>query len=170
MLIGGQIGSGKTAVATSLAETCDALYIPVRAALQEILGGRDWDRPRLQKEGAELDRRTNGRWVLEYLSRFEDKRIVVDAARTRRQVEPILEAGIGSRLVYLAASEYTRRNRYALAQATDMVKRSTPFDRAMNHPTEIEATALRAMADIVIETDDFTVTEVVQELRVSLSW
>ena len=47
------------------------------------------------------------------------------------KTEPILEAITTARLVYLEATEVTRRQRYAHGQVLDVVKRSTTFDDAM---------------------------------------
>ena len=172
VLVGGEIASGKSALALGLGGVGSATVVRVRAALQEILGGTEWDRRRLQVEGADLDRRTNGRWLLEYLGSELERadRLVVDAARTRRQVEPILEHCVGARLVYLSASEATRRHRFALARAEDSVKRSMSFDDAMAHSTEAEARRLAAMANLVLETDALSVEEVVTEAARFLGW
>jgi len=172
LLLAGQIASGKTALATALTEQTACGVIRVREALQEVLGGAEWDRQRLQREGAALDQRSGGRWLLEYLQ----DRVraggcwVVDAGRTRRQVEPILEALTGSRLVYLRAHESTRRRRYASAQSIDAVKRSVSFDEAMNHPTEQEAATLAAMAHLVVDADDLSPAELGTEVRNWIGW
>ncbi|HZN13646.1 MAG TPA: hypothetical protein VFB78_05215 [Acidimicrobiales bacterium] len=172
VLIAGQIASGKTRLGAELARDGGAQLIVVRSAIQAIMGGAGWDRRRLQVEGAALDRRTNGRWLLEYVETSWEAsgRLVVDAARTRRQVEPILDRHVGARLVFLEASEVTRRRRYAQAQAEDAVKRALSFDDAMAHVTESDALALAAMAHFVIETDDLDSTEVADEAVAFLGW
>lgn len=173
LLIAGQIGSGKTAAASGVAEAAEATPVLVRDALKAVLGGDDeWDRARLQMEGAALDQRTNGRWLVDYLlERSEsDPRMVVDAIRTRRQVEPILDDLVDCRLAYLSCSESTRRVRYSLGQVSDPVKRGVPFDSAMAHETEVEAATLRSMAHVVIETDDLSVDEVVGILLEAVGW
>jgi predicted kinase len=162
ILVGGEIAAGKTTLAHHLGTTTGTRVIRVRDAMQEILGGTGWDRRRLQAEGLGLDRRTNGRWLLDYLTELAEleQRIVVDAARTRRQVEPILESLDSSSLVYLTASESVRRARFTQAQAVDPVKYSMPFDEAMAHVTEREVRDLVAMAHLVVDTDDLTASEV----------
>lgn len=172
VLIGGQIASGKTVTAHGLADRGRGRVLPVRTALQEILGGADWDRRRLQEEGAALDQRTSGQWLLDYLMAILDPggRVIVDAARTRIQVEPILEAISDAQLIFLAAAESTRRRRYGQAAATDAVKRSTSFDQAMTHETEIEAVTIRSMAHLQIETDDLTIEQVVDEACKFIRW
>ena len=86
------------------------------------------------------------------------------------KTEPILEAITTARLVYLEATEVTRRQRYAHGQVLDVVKRSTTFDDAMRHATESEASSLRSMASLVVETDGLTVAAVVQVVRHELDW
>lgn len=171
LVIGGEIAAGKTSLATGLSEA-DCNLVRVRDALQSILGGAGWDRRRLQVEGADLDRRTAGRWLLDYLADVTANggRWVVDAGRTRRQVEPILEHLPGSRLVFLRAHESIRRERYRSGQAEDPVKRSVSFDDAMAHPTEREAPTLAAMAHLVLDTDDLDRASVLRVVREWMGW
>ncbi|HWJ97797.1 MAG TPA: hypothetical protein VNQ33_06525 [Acidimicrobiales bacterium] len=172
ILVGGEIAAGKTTLATAVASASGARVVRVREAMQEILGGIGWDRRRLQAEGVSLDRRTNGRWLLDYLEELSEseKRLIVDAARTRRQVEPILESLSGARLVYLTASESVRRDRFTEAQNTDPVKYSMPFDEAMAHVTEREVRDLIAMAHLAHDTDDQTADEVSDAILTWSGW
>jgi predicted kinase len=172
LLIGGQIASGKTALANSLVDSAPCELIRVRQALQQVLGGAKWDRQRLQREGAALDARTRGRWLLAYLREQTELggRWVVDAVRTRRQVEPVLDNLTGSKLVYLRAHESTRRQRYTRGQATDPVKRSVSFDEAMRHSTEQGVHVLAEMAHLVIDTDDLTLEEMCGSVRRWTGW
>ena len=172
VLLAGQIGSGKTTVAVDLSEAGGARLVRVRVALQESLGGDDVDRAELQRRGAELDRRSGGRWLLEYLQRGleADQRVVLDAARTRIQTEPLLEQIRATVLVYLDATTETRKRRYALGQRTDPVKRSISFAEAMRHPTEVEAITLRAMAHHVVDTNELTVADVVEHISGLIGW
>ena len=172
LLIGGQIGSGKTAVANELARLESVQLIRVRNALADILGGTEWDREKLQREGAALDQRSMGTWLCRYLQEHCEghARCVVDSARTRRQVEPVLNEIIGARLVFLAAAEPTRRQRFRWSSAVDPVKRSMPFDAAMQHATEREAATISAMAHLVIESDELELDEVVQTIADWMGW
>ena len=172
LVIGGQIAAGKSVLASGLAEVAGCKPIRVRQALQEVLGGAGWDRRRLQVEGASLDERTSGRWLLDYLRERTERggRWVIDAGRTRRQVEPVLGGVVGSQLVYLRAHESIRRERYAMGQQFDLVKRSVSFEEAMTHRTEEEAPALAAMAHLVVDTDGLSVTEVCDVVRRWMRW
>lgn len=142
----------------------------VREALSKVLAISVNDRNRLQQEGAALDRRTNGRWLAEFLLETQDvqQELVVDSVRTERQTIPILERVPGAFLAYLEASSETRRRRFDESAAADPVKRSMAFAEAMSHPTEQEVTRLRGHANIIIETDDLTADAVVAEIQLAL--
>jgi len=173
VLMGGQIGSGKSAIAERVATvTADCGLLRVRVVLADVLGISASDRQSLQVNGRALDRRTGGRWLLHYIEEHCEiiHHWVVDAARTPRQVEPILERRLGSRLVYLAASEETRRRRFALGATSDPVKRSMPFDQAMRHETEAEAQTIASMAHLVVETDDLGIDEIVETIVDWCGW
>lgn len=167
MLLAGAIGAGKTTVAQLSIARWNWSLIAVRQALSDVLAVNPTDRATLQERGAELDRRTNGRWLVEYIEfRIEESRgLVVDSLRTQRQTVPILERISGSLLVYLDARPETRRARFESSRLADPVKRSLDFSEATRHPTELEVASLRPMADLVIETDGLTADEVVAEIE-----
>jgi hypothetical protein len=166
LLIAGAIATGKTAAADGLALRLDAELMRVRNALHDVLGIDVRDRQALQRRGADLDTRTSGRWLRDYIGERHDtsRDLVVDALRTRRQTLPILEALVDSRLVFLEAHEETRRARYAQAAASDPLKASVDFETAMHHPTETEVHNLRPLSHVVVATDDLTVVGVVDEV------
>lgn len=166
------MGSGKSAVTSGLCKLPRVQAVRVREALAEILGGSDWDRMKLQVEGAALDLRTDGTWLCQYLREKCDSgsRWVVDSARTRRQVAPVLTEISGARLVFLAASEATRRQRFKWSAAADPVKQSMPFDAAMSHDTEGEAATISAMAHLLVDTEDLSLDDVVETVASWLGW
>jgi cytidylate kinase len=164
VLMAGPIAVGKSTAARRFAEDVGGEVVSVRRALVDVLGLTPAaDRATLQREGADLDQRTRGKWLVDYLVERVDTGtgpIVVDSLRTVRQTEPILLYAPRSVLVYLDAHTTTRRLRYAAAAASDPVKRSVPFDDAMNHPTEQRVGDLRALAHLVVDTDDLAADEV----------
>ena len=166
IVVAGQIASGKTTLAAGLSNRAAYEHLRVRQVLRELLGGSDWDRDRLQREGASLDVRTSGRWLMEYvIERMErSPLLILDSGRTRRQVEPILEGLSNVALVYLDASEGARRARYAKAAGIDPLKRGVSFGAAMAHETEREAKDLRAMSHLVVDTDGLDATLVLDEV------
>lgn len=169
MLLSGGIGVGKTTIALALSEHLHWQFVSVRHALTEVLALDANRRTELQRRGAELDRATNGRWLVEYLTeRLETTRVVVDSVRTVRQTVPILDRVSDSRLVFLDARVATRRKRFEISARTDPVKRSLPFSDAVRHPTEDEVTRLRSLAHVMIESDGMTEAEVVANIVSSL--
>lgn len=171
VVLAGQIGSGKSTVAEYLADNFGCQLIRVRELLAELIGGAEIGRSELQLRGHQLDRQSRGRWLLESISARTDcgGRWVLDAGRTRLQVEPILKS-LPSTLVYLDASLTTRRIRYSRGQGNDPVKRLTSFDEAMDHPTETEACTLKAMAMLVIETDGLDAPVVADTVAQAMKW
>jgi len=170
VLLAGEIAVGKSSVGTALGERIGGSTVRVREALAEVVGVKSPDRATLQKRGAELDQRTKGRWLIEYIERrlSASTPLVVDSLRTRRQTVPILEQVNGSRLVYLHADWRIRHERFNASRESDTVKHSMGFDEAMRHPTEVEVRRLRPLAHVVIETDGLTVDQVVAEVIVAL--
>jgi hypothetical protein len=166
LLISGAIATGKTAAAAEISRLQPAQLIKVRDVLGGLLGLEPRDRLTLQRRGAALDRRTAGRWLRDYIEehRQPGMSIVIDALRTELQTLPILESIIDSRLVFLEAHETTRRARYAQAASSDPVKSSVDFDTAMHHVTETEVRRLRAMAHVVVETDELDPSGVAGEV------
>lgn len=166
ILVSGAIATGKTAAVTAIAERLNAEIVRVREALHQVLGIEARDRQVLQQRGADLDKRTNGRWLRDYVIEHHDlnRDLVIDALRTRSQTLTILETLVDSRLVFFDAHEETRRARYAAAAAVDPVKASIDFDTAMHHPTESEVQNLRPLAQVIVATDDLTVDEVAAEV------
>jgi cytidylate kinase len=171
VLISGGIASGKTTVAQGLASTLDARLVRVRQALLDVLGLEKADRRTLQEEGSALDKRTNGRWLLDYLlqhSEFHD-RMVVDSLRTQRQAIPVLEGVHSANLVFLDVTRSVREKRFASAAVTDPVKASMGLAQALRHDTEIQVEELRPLAALVIESDDLSAEQTVDEIISSLN-
>jgi cytidylate kinase len=170
ILIAGAIGSGKTTVAAALALALGGETVRVRNALADVLGVSNSDRIVLQESGADLDRRTNGRWLVEYIERRLEfaPLIVVDSMRTRLQTVPVLESFPSAFLAYLDARPETRRQRFELAKQTDLVKRSLAWTDAMRHPTEAAVAELRPLAHLRIETDGLESDRVVSEIIAAL--
>jgi adenylosuccinate synthase len=163
LLLAGPIGVGKSSVARQLASKHLGQIVSARALLVGMAGA-DEDRFSLQSAGQRLDRRTNGRWLLEALGPHAEDRerlTVVDAVRTLRQTEPVLREVTDARLVYLDADQGTRLDRFALAARHDAVKRGTDFARSNAHETERNIRRLKPLAHLVIDTDSLTCDETV---------
>jgi RNase adaptor protein for sRNA GlmZ degradation len=151
VLMSGQIAAGKTTVARLIAERRYGKLLRVRDALASMLDIDPADREILQREGAALDARTQGRWLVERVLEDLDRTpfVVVDAMRTERQTLPLLNLVPNVDLIYLEAHPATRRDRYALSARTDPAKRRIPFEQAMAHGTELDVQRLRHWAAII---------------------
>jgi len=165
--LSGAMGAGKSTVATLLAQRLNAHKVTVRTALLEVLGLHEPDRATLQREGASLDERTGGTWLLQHLEDLEavgHQAIVVDSFRTRRQTLPVLTRFPRAHLIHLHADEATRRRRYQQAAAVDHLKAGSPFDVVSAHPVETEVEHLAQDACLVIDTGAMTPQDVVDTI------
>jgi cytidylate kinase len=166
VLLAGQIGVGKTTVASGLAETLNCPVVRVRSALALALGIPSNDRLGLQKEGAELDRRTNGAWLAQFVEELDlqNDYVVIDSLRTQKQTTPFLER-LGGTLVYLDAPLEIRKKRFLGASTSgDLVKSSTSFDESMRHPTELGVVDLRRPAELLIDSGEMSVFDTVSAI------
>jgi len=136
----------------------------MRDALTHATGADSADRVEMQKRAAALDLETGGQWVVDYLAGLpKGERAIVDAVRTLREARALMDS-FDSSLVYLDASEATRRRRYEEGRATDQMKAALPFDAAMAHPIEIEALRVRDVATVIIDTNSLDVDEVAEQI------
>jgi len=161
VLLSGEIAVGKTTIAADLATELGGIHLRVRQALAQIVGVPLDDREALQREGAELDARTRGRWLRNFVEETiaPCEAAVIDSLRTRRQTIPLLGLP-DSHLIHLTADLETRRRRYREAAGTDALKARVPFERATAHETERLADALRDLAELVVPTEGLSVREV----------
>lgn len=165
VLVAGPIAAGKTTYSLALASQLGATRLSVRQALLDALGAAELTRAELQRQGADLDQRTNGRWLLHLIHEQQDTapNLVIDSLRTRRQTLPLLADLQSSVLIYLDAHDGTRRKRYEQAAFSDPVKATVTYTDAINHPTERQVTRLKPLAHLILETDDLTPAETVRE-------
>ena len=169
ILLAGGIASGKSSLASALAERLGAEVVSVRRALIDIVGSPT-DRVSLQREGAALDARTNGEWLADYLETrcTSGTHLIVDSVRTLKQTLPILSRFDSAVLIYLDASESTRFERFESAKSKDPLKRTVSLEDAMLHPTEVGVRALRPFAALVLATDDRDVESVAADVIATL--
>lgn len=165
ILLSGAIGSGKSTIARLLAQHLDAQLIEVRTALAKTTETSASDRGSLQIRGAELEARTQGRWLADYIaSHTEREIIVVDAVRTVRQVAAIQSRFEEVFIAFLDASIRTRRARFEAGRRVDPVKLSSSFDEAMSHPTEVGVAAVKPIADLVLDTETLDAQATVERI------
>jgi adenylosuccinate synthase len=153
VLLSGPLCAGKTSLALSLHERDRAKVISVRQILVES-GARPDDRRDLQRVGQELEQATAGAWlvtrVMNALSGKHENLVVVDAVRTKRQVDALRKATHDSILVHITASTRARTRRFNRRRAGGVSDAGSLILASM-HPTEVNADRLAAIADYVID-------------------
>jgi adenylosuccinate synthase len=166
VVLSGQINSGKTTLARLLSRRYGMAILSTKSTLERRLAHvREYDRKRLQAEGARLDVQTGGSWVVQELHRLlrsaaTTREVVVDSARIRGQVDSV-RAAFGARVVHIhltaPASVLEERHARKRRAKTDM---SVSYARAKDDPTERQVESLAKFADAVIDTDRCTVDDV----------
>ena len=156
---------GKSAAALRAAEQTGAVVISVREILTNVLSLDPSDRIAMQQRGAELDNRTNGGWLVSALQEMIEghQDAMVDSIRTRAQAAAMARLP-DSRLIFLEASEATRRARYRSAASSDPMKARASFRAANRHPVERSIDELRVGADLVISTDHLSIEAVAAKI------
>src|SRR5713226_7626623 len=160
ILLTGAISSGKTTLAEGLNRKFGAGHFRTAELIaQRLRLPRDQQaRKVLQDEGEALDRRTDGTWVVEALSPrltelAESDVVVVDALRTRQQIESFRRA-FGRRVVHvhLEAPLSVLSSRYGKRRAKDPALELPSYAAARASRTERRIGELAKDADIVIDT------------------
>lgn len=146
--------------------------VKTKAILEKELPKRKrLDRLALQAEGDRLDKKTEGRWVLEALAKLvqsqpQDAQIIVDSVRITKQIEAIRNAyGRIVTHIHLTAPTPALKRRYLRAHGRGSSGPHYSFEQARNNPTERRVDALRKTADVVIDTKRSTKDDVL--IRVS---
>jgi adenylosuccinate synthase len=170
LALSGEICTGKTTLSNRLQEfygfkPCKTKE-GIRIQSRKILKRSDPDRKDLQSVGEKLDKKTNGRWVLDffqeqYSSTFEqDDYFVIDSIRIIDQIKYLREAY--SYIVFhvhLEADPNSLRDRYLSRyglQGEDLQNIRNKYLEYKMDPTEMQVTHLREDADLVINTDKCT--------------
>ena len=158
VVVSGPVAGGKSHLARALADRFDGFRLSTREILLRELGDDEPTRPTLQRVGAELDNRTDGRWVADGLSTavFEASQplVIIDAVRTADQIEALRRAfGREVRHVHVTASAETCAERYESRRAASEVAETGTYADVMSDPTEANVDSLAPMADIAIDTD-----------------
>ena len=158
VVVSGRVASGKSLLARSLATQFGGIRLSTRELLlPNLCDNEEATRPTLQRIGAELDERTDGRWVADRLStsvyKAPEPLVVIDAARTANQVEGLREAfGRQVRHVHVTATAETCEKRFEERRSNSEVAETGTYADVMSDPTEANVDTLAAMADIAIDT------------------
>lgn len=158
VVVSGPVAGGKSHLARALADRFDRVRLSTREILLRELGDDEPTRPILQRVGAELDNRTDGRWVADGFSTavFEapQRLVIIDAVRTANQIHALRRAfGREVRHVHVTASAETCEERYEARRAASEVAETGTYAEVISDPTEANVDSLTPMADIAIDTD-----------------
>lgn len=146
-------------LARALADRFEGVRMSTRDLLMPRLGPNDApSRQSLQRAGAELDKQTGGRWVVDRLSRriydATQQLVIVDSVRIAGQIEGLRQAfGREIRHVHVSASRETCAARYEERRARAEVEEAASYEDVMADPTEAQVGLLAGMADIAVDTD-----------------
>lgn len=154
--IAGPMGSGKTSIASALAETLKGRRISFGEAVRAEALRRSLpvDRKGLQDFGESLIREGWPRFIeLVFVDISEEiSVVVVDGVRHHDALAALRAASDKRRLIllYIHADADVRRKRLASRDSMTAVE----FDSANAHPNEREVHSLRALAEIVVDNSD----------------
>lgn len=167
VLLSGEIASGKTTLADKLKDAFEFHAFKTRAAIKELakkkLKGMPPDRGFLQKFGTELDKRDDGKWVLDYFQNdlnfsFDTTPLyVVDAIRVEAQMKHFRNAYSFSVVhIHLTASDECLKERFMnRPEVADLSKDKAKqkYIEAKSDPTEKLVPQLANDADLTIDTE-----------------
>ena len=135
LLLSGEIGSGKSTLAKSLEEKFGFKVLRTRDAIKE-LGKKHFkteypERQALQEFGAALDKKDNGKWVLNYfqeefqLSLENDRLFIIDSVRIKGQIDHFRKAYsfVVFHIHFLASPELLKKRYLARAEVSSLNKK-----------------------------------------------
>lgn len=154
ILLSGPVSSGKTHLSKKLEDQFGLLILRTRELLAQRAPDHSDDRLALQALGDQLDKETDGKWVLSALMEIINSPsklnlVAVDCVRTTKQIERIRNAfRSGVTHVHLTAPVEVLRKRYSQRYAHS---HAPSYDRVMSNKTESNVWNLADTADIVID-------------------
>lgn len=168
LVLSGQVGAGKSTLARALSKRYDGHVISTHQLLRDRVGSRIQDeRGAMQRAGERLDRRTDGRWVLEQARPLvaampTDALVIVDAVRIKAQVDALRDAyGTSVIHVHLTAPLEVLRKRYGRRRGHRGFTELSSYDEVRASATERQVRTLLEDADVAIDTDRCTPQDVV---------
>lgn len=163
------MASGKTLVSECLKEHYGFEAISSGSFLREQLLIRNVliDRLHLQELGDALDRDTDFSWLIEWVAkptidaRPHTDSWLLDAVRKQRQVELFRLHFVDSvRHVHIVAPEPVLQRRYSERGADHLAQ----YQASVSHPNEQSARSLAHLADKVMDTDEFNVLDIANQI------
>ena len=157
ILISGPVSSGKSTLSQALADQFGFAVYRTRQWLGRRLREESPDRTNLQQKGDQLDVQTQGRWVLEELTKElpvqANEIVVLDSVRTKDQIEELRSAfGPIVTHIHVTAPLEVLKKRYNRRRKRDR-RELAEYEQVRQNQTEQQVDSLRDVADIVIDTN-----------------
>lgn len=165
VLLSGHICSGKTTLCDGLVEEFEYRVIKTKDVIKRLFKATKPGRGNLQTFGDRLDKRTGGSWVRDAIARLDaeqsgDFSIIVDAVRIPEQIESIRETfGANVVHIHLTAPLPILEARYLKRQRSED-KEFASYSEVLKNKTEKQVERLIHVADVVIDTDRCTDSDV----------
>ena len=169
VLLSGAIASGKSTLANDLVRVEGGLLIKTRSLILDARPKTSATREALQEAGESLDRVTKGSWIVDRLRRRHPewfagelpRLVVIDSVRIEAQVAAI-RAAFGSKVIHihLVASTSSLKRRFRRRKSGLHEGEASTYEDAKRDKTESRIDDLAAKADIVIDTDRNTPSDV----------
>jgi hypothetical protein len=146
--------------------------VRARNVLEQAHGQSAMSRMELQRVGRELEVSTSGRWLAdaarsELAAMNNEGLLVIDAARTRPQVDELLTLGLTTLQVHLTSIDSVRRHRYDSRRLIDKDVIGPDFDSASRGElTDIGG--LADGADLILDTSELDPESMVRTLKTLL--
>ena len=166
LILSGEIGTGKTTLSDALQNKFDFKPCKTKDGIkyfaERTAKDKSRDRAFLQNFGETLDKKTKGKWVLDYFQTLFAKNFdshkfyVVDSVRISSQIKHLRDAYSYSVFhVHLKAAPSTLQSRFIKRNETSSSEHdlSLIYKIAKSNSTEIRVNSLEAEADLIIDTE-----------------
>jgi len=168
VLLSGSVSSGKTTLSEKLHNQFGFDVLKTKELIKELAQKKlrrelAADRRAMQLFGERLDKETDGKWVLDALTklvRTPGQRVIVDSVRILKQIRTIRQAyGFAVVHIHLTAPEHVLGARYLTRKGTGF-RELKSYSAVERNPTEARVDELQNAADAVIDTARCTPTDV----------
>jgi adenylosuccinate synthase len=164
ILFSGHVASGKSTLAATLEQRYGFVVVKTHDLIAAQTGA-SMERAAIMEAGEALDRATKGKWLRDAVTRevqklAEDATVIIDSVRVRKQCDELRRAfGNAVVHVHLTASREVLSERYV--QGDRKLQELKSYEELLANTTEAQVETLQAAADIVINTEQSTLEDVV---------